>query len=42
MSQLVIQDTLVVSSFQKSLTYSIHHNDMVEYLGRKWEIDANT
>lgn len=41
MSQLVIQNTLVVSSFQKSMTYSIHHNDMIEYLGRKWEIDVN-
>jgi len=41
MSQLVIQDTLIASTFQKSLTYSIHHNAMVEYLGYKWEIDAN-
>jgi len=41
MSQLVIQNTLVASSFQKSMTYSMHHTDMVEYLGRKWEIDVH-
>jgi len=41
MGQVMVKGSLVVSTFQKSLAYSIHHSDMVEYLANKWEIDAN-
>jgi hypothetical protein len=41
MSKVMVKGSLVVSNFQKSLAYGIHHNDMVEYIADKWEIDAN-
>ena len=40
MSKVMVKGSLVVSNFQKSLAYGIHHNDMVEYIADKWEIDA--
>jgi hypothetical protein len=41
MGQVMVKGSLVVSNFQKSLAYGIHHSDMVEYLANKWEIDVN-
>jgi len=41
MSKVMVKGSLVVSTFQKSLAYGIHHSDMVDYLANKWEIDAN-
>jgi len=40
MSKVMVKGSLVVSTFQKSLAYSIHYSDMVDYLANKWEIDA--
>ena len=40
MSKVMVKGSLVVSTFQKSLAYGIHHSDMVEYIADKWEIDA--
>jgi len=41
MGQVVIQGTLVALTFQKLLTRNSHHNEMVEYLANKWDIDAD-
>jgi hypothetical protein len=41
MGQVMVKGSLVVSTFQKSLAYGIHHSDIVEYLANEWEIDTN-
>jgi len=41
LGQVMIQGTLVASTFQKSITRTSHHNEMVEYLANKWDIDAD-
>jgi len=41
LGQVVIQGSLVASTFQKSLTRNSHHNEMVEYLAHKWDIDTD-
>jgi len=42
LGQAIIQGSLVASTFQKSLSYGIHHHAMVEYVANKWELDVNT
>jgi len=42
LGRAVIQGTLVTSTFQKSMSYGIHHNAMIEYVANKWEIDVHT
>jgi len=41
LGQAVIQGTLVASTFQKSMSYGIHHNVMIEYVANKWEINVH-
>jgi len=42
LGQAIIQGTLITSTFQKSMSYGIHHHAMIEYVVNKWEIDVHT
>ena len=42
LGQAIIQGSLVASTFQKSLSYGIHHRVMVEYVANKWELNVTT
>jgi len=42
MFSTAIVGVLVASQFQKSPSYTIHHNAMVDFPTAKWEIDAQT
>jgi len=42
LGQAIIQGSLVASTFQKSLSYGIHHHAMVEHVANKWELGVTT